>query len=125
MSIAITLEGNVGTTPEQRETKAQVPVANFRLAVKHRVQDASGQWSDNGDPSWFTVAVYGALAVQVVKQVSKGDAIVLNGTLRIREWTNAVSGARGTTAEVVASSVGHNLRLVRSEQAPVVVEPAH
>lgn len=124
MSIAITLEGNVGTVPEQRETKAQVPVVNFRLAVKHRVQDASGQWTDNGDPSWFTVAAYGALATQVMKSVSKGDAIVLNGTLRIREWTNAVSGAKGTTAEVTASSIGHNLRLVRSEQ-PVVAEPSH
>ena len=124
MSIAITLEGNVGTTPERRETKAQVPVVNFRLAVKHRIQGADGQWTDNGDPSWFTVAAYGALAVQVEKSVRKGDAVVLTGTLRIREWSNPVSGAKGTTAEVVASSLGQNLRLVRPEQ-PAVVEPNH
>ena len=50
----ITIVGNLTDDPELRYTANGAAVANFRVAVHHRIRDAAGNWTD-GDTSFFTV----------------------------------------------------------------------
>jgi single-strand DNA-binding protein len=118
MTVNIAIEGWVGSDPREGVTKAGVPVASFRVAVNHRRENpATNEW-ETFDTSWYTVSAYGQLATNVMQGVKMRQPVVVAGTVIIRQWTDA-SGRSGTTAEITASSVGHNM-LFSTEQSSVV-----
>jgi single-strand DNA-binding protein len=102
-----TIEGFAGTTPRFTTTDKGLSIASFRVAVNHRKYDTSvNQWVAT-DTSWYTVTAFGVLAEQVERSVTKGDAVIVSGELKIRNWEN--NGRSGSNAEVVASGIGLNL----------------
>lgn len=102
-----TITGLVATTPRHLITPDGLPITSFRLASSNRRYDrAKGEWVD-GETNWFTITAFRTLAVNVSKSIGKGDRIIVSGELRVRDWDN---GERvGTSVEVEASSVGHDL----------------
>ncbi|MFJ5235101.1 single-stranded DNA-binding protein [Kitasatospora sp. NPDC088391] len=103
----VTMVGNAASDVMYRETAGGVSVANFRLAAKERRYDRErGDWSD-GETTWVTVVAWRRLAVNLVGSINKGDPVVVNGRLRVREWGE--EGARRVEVEVEARSVGHDL----------------
>jgi single-stranded DNA-binding protein len=67
--------------------------------------------TSSGDPgwpaNWFTVTGFRQLAINASTSVSKGDRIIVTGKLRVRDWDN---GERtGTSVEIEADSIGHDL----------------
>ncbi|MFJ1754482.1 single-stranded DNA-binding protein [Kitasatospora sp. NPDC088134] len=103
----VTMVGNAASDVTYRETAGGVSVANFRLAAKERRYDRErGDWSD-GETTWVTVVAWRRLAVNLVGSISKGDPVLVNGRLRVREWGE--EGARRVEVEVEARSVGHDL----------------
>lgn len=102
-----TITGLVATTPRHLITPDGLPITSFRLASSNRRYDrARGEWVD-GETNWFTITAFRTLAVNVSKSIGKGDRIIVSGELRVRDWDN---GERvGTSVEVEASSVGHDL----------------
>jgi len=102
-----TITGLVATTPRHLITPDGLPITSFRLASSNRRYDrAKGEWVD-GETNWFTITAFRTLAVNVHKSIGKGDRIIVSGELRVRDWDN---GERvGTSVEVEASSVGHDL----------------
>jgi single-stranded DNA-binding protein len=93
--------GLVATTPRFMVLQDGVALANFRLA----------EWVGEGDTenlNWFSVVVNGDLAYQVRHAVTKGDKILIQGDLIIREWEHA-PGNSGTTAELTARTIGHDI----------------
>lgn len=106
-SDTITLTGLVATTPRHITTSEGLDIASFRLASTHRRFDRDAEkWTD-GETNWFTVTCFRHLANNVAHSVRKGERVVVTGTLRIREWESGE--AKGTTAEVEADAVGHDL----------------
>lgn len=107
MSEIVTVAGLVATTPRHLVTQDGLPITSFRLAASHRKFDrATNKWID-GETNWFTVTAFRQLAINVAGSVSKGERILVTGKLRVRDWDN---GERvGTSVEIEADSIGHDL----------------
>ena len=107
MTDTITLTGLVATTPRHLMTSEGLAITSFRLASSLRRFDrAANRWVD-GDTNWYTVSSFRALAENCASSISKGDRVVVVGTLRIRDWEN--TDRSGTTVEVEAEVIGHDL----------------
>ena len=103
----ITLTGIVATEPRQVVTTEGLAITTFRLASGQRRFDRpTNSWVD-AETNWYTVSAFRLLAGNVARSVQKGQHIMVTGKLRLREWT---SGERsGTSVEVAAESLGHDL----------------
>jgi len=102
-----TITGLVATTPRHLVSADGLPITSFRLASSNRRFDrATMEWVD-GETNWYTITSFRTLAINTATSISKGDRIVVSGTLRIRDWDN---GERvGTSVELEASNIGHDL----------------
>jgi single-strand DNA-binding protein len=107
MTDLITLTGLVATTPRHITTSEGLAITSFRLASSQRRYDRVAQRWIDGDTNWYTVSAFRNLAQNAATSVSKGDRIILTGRVRIRDWEN--TDRSGTTVEIEADSVGHDL----------------
>ena len=107
MSDTITVTGNIATEPEHKRTPAGVAITTFRLASGQRRYDRqSGAWIDSGT-NWYTVSTFRGLAEHTFSSLHKGDRVILTGRLRLRDWDTG--SRKGTTAEIDAEAIGHDL----------------
>ena len=107
MTDTITIKGLVATTPRHITTSDGLAITSFRLASSQRRYDRTSQrWIDS-DTNWYTISTFRNLAKNVATSVNKGDRVVLTGRIRIRDWEN--TDRSGTTVEVEADSIGHDL----------------
>ncbi|MCU1444771.1 single-stranded DNA-binding protein [Cryobacterium sp.] len=126
MTDTITLTGIVATTPRTLVTSTGLAITSFRLACRQRRFDRlRNSWVD-ADTNWYTVSSFRQLAQNVERSVQKGEPVLVTGRLHIRDWEN--QDRSGTSVEVEADAVGHNLAwgitaLVRSTP-PAAVEQA-
>jgi single-strand DNA-binding protein len=102
MTHIISVAGLVATTPRHIITQDGLPITSFRLA-----SDIITEPNNEQATNWYTVTAFRTLALNVNTSINKGDRIVVTGSLVIRDWDN---GERtGTSVELVASSIGHDL----------------
>ena len=107
MSELISVAGLVATTPRHLVTQDGLPITSFRLASSQRRFDRSqNKWID-GETNWYTVTGFRQLAINASTSVSKGDRILVTGKLRVRDWDNGERA--GTSVEIEAESIGHDL----------------
>ncbi len=118
MNDTITLAGVVVTPPHQRGMSGNHPVISFRLLSSQSHFDrVKGVWIDD-DPNWYTVSAFRQLAVNVLESVTKGDRVIVVGRLRIHDWES--SGRSGTSIDLNADSIGHDLCFGRTSYSRVV-----
>jgi single-strand DNA-binding protein len=107
MPDAITLTGLVATTPRHLVTSEGLPITSFRLASTQRRFDRSQEKWIDGETNWYTVTAFRQLALNSNASLEKGQRVLVTGRLKIRDWEN---GERtGTTIEIEADAVGHDL----------------
>jgi single-strand DNA-binding protein len=107
MSDTITITGLIATTPRHVVTAEGLPITSFRLASSQRRFDKSAdKWVD-ASTNWYTISAFRQLAINAVPSLSKGDRVVVTGRLRVRDWQN--DDRTGTTVEIEAESIGHDL----------------
>jgi len=107
MSEQITVTGLIATTPRHLVTQDALPITSFRLAASTRRFDKNqDKWVD-GETNWYTVTAFKQLAINAAGSLNKGDRIMVTGKLRIRDWDNGERA--GTSVEVEATSIGHDL----------------
>lgn len=87
-----TIVGHLGKDPEMRTTQNGQQVANFSVAVSHKVGDTE-------HTIWYNVACWGKLAETAEKYLRKGNPVMVNGQLSIREYTNR-DGQKGFSVDV-------------------------
>ena len=103
----MSINGNVVSDPVMIPTKTGVAMCSMRIAVNQRRFDKATQvWLD-ADTTYLNVTSWRGLAENVGASVKKGDAVIVVGRLRVREWTSDEKS--GTSVEVEASSIGHDL----------------
>lgn len=78
----ITVIGNLGADPEMRYTAQGVAVTNFRVAVNHYYNDATGERQQ--DTQWFRVEAWRQLAELCNQYLSKGRRAYVEGRFRSR-----------------------------------------
>jgi single-strand DNA-binding protein len=64
------------------------------------------EWKD-GETNWFTITAFKKLALTTAESISKGDRILITGTLKVRDWDNGERS--GTSVEIEADAIGHDL----------------
>jgi single-strand DNA-binding protein len=107
MTDTITITGLVATTPRHLTTSDGVKITSFRLASSQRRYDALNQKWIDADTNWYTISAFGDLASHSALSVEKGQRVVVSGNLRIRDWES--TDRSGTTVEIEASVIGHDL----------------
>lgn len=118
MSDTIVIRGFTASNPTLAALPNGVPVVNFRLASTPRWQDATGTWKE-GTTNWYTVKAYRRLAQNIATSIEKGQPLVVSGRQRISRW-NREDGTQGTTVEVDALGIGHDLNYGTSTFARTV-----
>lgn len=122
MSDTILIRGFTASDPALSTLPNGVPVVNFRLASTPRWQDATGTWKE-GTTNWYTVKAYRRLAQNIATSIEKGQPLVVSGRQRISRW-NREDGTQGTTVEVDALGIGHDLNYGTSTFARTVEKRA-
>ena len=57
--------------------------------------------------NWYTVVGFRRIAENMAASLEKGNRVVLQGRLRVRDWDNGEK--TGTTVEIEAIGIGHDL----------------
>lgn len=125
----ITVIGNVVTSPSRVRTQGG-SVTNFRLASTERRYDSTTQGFVDGGTFFVDVECWGELGGNVSHSVSKGDPVVVRGTIRTDQWESD-QGPR-SRPRVKAEAVGPNLargtadfrRTQRAAPAPTAEPPS-
>lgn len=105
----VTIRGFIGNDPQPGATTTGVPVLNFRVGSGQRKFDKRTQsWVDAGT-NWYAVSAYRQLADHARTSLRKGDAVIITGRLKFREWENA-SGVKGASLDLEAEAIGHDLQ---------------
>ena len=116
--------GFVATQPRGGYTKGGSRSVSMRVGWTPRSFDrGTGEWADQPS-SFITVQCYKKVAEHVAVCLRRGDPIVVRGTLRVREFVDQ-NGARRSSVEVLADSIGHDLSRGISlfTKTPAQVEP--
>jgi single-strand DNA-binding protein len=107
----IELAGYLGAKPVVRFLPSGTKVANVRLAEGYRYNDADKK--EHEHTNWHAIVAYGRLA-EILEQFEKGDNVLVDGTLQIREFTPA-DGAKRRVYEVIARTAARLERLPGGE----------
>jgi len=108
----VTVIGNVASDVRYATTDGGIPVASFRVASTPRRYSPSG-WTD-GQTSYVTIKCWRGLAENVQGSLKKGHPVVVHGRQTVRPWDRG-DGRTGTSVDIDADAVGHDLRRGTSE----------
>lgn len=114
----VTVSGNVVGEPVVRATRANVPFVTFRVASNvRRVDFKTGEYVDAGT-NFVNVTAFRALGINLSNSLKKGEPVIVYGRMRINQWVNGERS--GTTVEIDAYNVGHDLSWGQSTFRKVV-----
>lgn len=117
----MTISGNLVQDPVIREFDSGAAVTNFRVASSARRYDTgAGDWID-GSSVYLSVSCWGALAVRAHESLSKGKAVIVNGSLRTVEYIGS-DGLRKSTMELKAHDIGLSLSRQSAAYCPTSTE---
>lgn len=96
----VILAGNLVENPELKQTPSGVPVTSFRIAVSRKFKNSNGET----EADFFNIVCWRNTAEFVKKYFSKGNSILVCGTLQSRSYTDNNNQKR-YVVEVVADEV--------------------
>lgn len=96
------LVGNLGQDPESRQTNSGSTVCNFSVAVGERRKTPDGTWGEHTE--WFNCVAFGKTAETVVRYLTKGRQVHVEGRVQTRKWQDRDGNDRKST-EVVCDRV--------------------
>jgi single-strand DNA-binding protein len=104
----ISLAGYVATQPTWRETSTGRPNLTMRVAwTPRKIDKSTGEWAD-GNTSYVTVICWRKLADNVATCLRKGDPVLVQGRLSVRQYEDK-QGMPRLAVDVDALAVGHDL----------------
>jgi single-strand DNA-binding protein len=103
----VTVVGNVATPLDHRTTRSGAPAVRFRLASTARRFDRSRESWEDAWTSFFTVWAWRTLATNIATSLTLGEPVIVQGRLRVQEEEK--DGKRYLSADLLASSIGHDL----------------
>lgn len=98
----VILLGNLGADPELRSTSGGTAVLKLWLATSESYLDRNKQRQERTE--WHRVVIWGRRAEALGKILTKGDRILIEGSLRTSSYDDKDGNKRYTT-EVIASNV--------------------
>jgi single-strand DNA-binding protein len=105
----ITVIGTLTADPDLRYTPNGVAVANLTVAANDRRYNRdTQQWDDKG-ATFLRCTLWRKPAENALESLSKGDRVIVLGTLRQREWTTD-DGQKRYAFEVDVTEIGPSLK---------------
>lgn len=95
----VILIGRLTASPELKQTNSGSSVTNFKIAVDRKYNKGEEKQTD-----FFTIVAWRQTAEFICKHFDKGSAILIDGELQTRSWTDQQGNKRYET-EVVAHEV--------------------
>lgn len=95
----VILIGRLTADPEYKQTQAGIPFCRFRIAVNRPVKKDAEQQTD-----FVQISCWRGTAEFVARYFSKGEKIVVEGSLRNNDYTDA-NGVKHYGMEVLAQNV--------------------
>ena len=99
-----TLPGHAGRDPEIRDLKGGGKAAVFTLATTGKWTDREGRPAESTE--WRRIVVYGPAVEPVGSMLRKGAAVLVEGRIATRGFTDREGNDRTVTEIVVASGQG-------------------
>ena len=99
-----TLLGHAGRDPEIRDLRNGGKAATFSLATTEKWKDREGAAAENTE--WHRIVVYGPALEVVGKMLRKGDAVLVEGRIATRGFTDREGNDRAVTEIVVSGWQG-------------------
>jgi len=96
----VILIGRLGQDPTMRTTPAGKAVTNFTMATSENWTDQGGEKQEKTE--WHRIVVWGKLAENCAKLLSKGKLAYIEGRLQTRQWDDR-DGNKKYTTEIVAN----------------------
>jgi len=94
------LIGNLTRDPDVRTTPKGVPVADLGLAINRNYTTESGEKRE--DVTFVDVVVWGKVAENAGRYLSKGRPVFVEGRLQLDTWQDKESGQNRQRLRVVA-----------------------
>lgn len=82
----VILAGNLTRDPQLSYTPSNTPVVEFGLAVNRKWRDREGNMKE--DVCFVDLNAFGKQAEVINQYLNKGSGILVEGRLRLRQWTN-------------------------------------
>ncbi len=82
----VQLIGNLGSTPEVRETESGKKLVRFSLATNQSYRNSKGERVT--ETQWHQLIAWGALADIAEKYLNKGSEVAIEGKLINRNYTD-------------------------------------
>lgn len=98
----VILLGRLGRDPEVRYAQSGTTVATLNLATDERRPDGNGGWKN--ETEWHRVVLFGKQADLAKQYLTKGREVLIEGSLRTRQWQDK-DGQKRYTTEVVAMNM--------------------
>ena len=100
----VTLLGHVGRDPEFHTGAGGDRAARFSLATTERWKDRAGELQERTE--WHRIIVFGGQVPVVERLVRKGSAVLVEGRLTVREYTDKQDMPRQATEIIVSGPQG-------------------
>ena len=113
----VMVKGRLTRDPEIRYLPSGTQVTSFSVAVNRRFKDKDGNWEE--EAYFFDVETFGGLAERLGKQLSKGNQILLEGSLRQDRWENQ-AGEKRSKIKIVAERVELISKPTQYKNDPIV-----
>ncbi|MDD6651784.1 MAG: single-stranded DNA-binding protein [Eggerthellales bacterium] len=98
----VCISGNLTRDPELRATAGGTQVLSFGVAVNDRRRNAqTGEWEDY--PNFVDCTMFGTRAQSVMRFLSKGSKVVIEGKLRWSQWER--DGQKRSKLEVIVDEI--------------------
>ena len=105
--------GNVTRDPELRYTTGGAAVCSFGIAYTPRRRNANGDWED-GETSFFNCSAWRDLGENIAASISKGNRVVVTGSVRARDWEDR-DGNKRTSIEIDVDDCAPSLRWAQAQ----------
>lgn len=107
MATTVHIEGNLG---QDLDEKIQAGASGnlylrFSVASTERIRKNDG-WED-GDTTWFNCTAFGNTAEMMVETLHKGDPLIVDGKLKVREYEK--DGQMRQSVDVTVDKIGLDL----------------
>ena len=97
----VILAGNLTRDPQLSYTPSNTPVCEFGLATNRRWKDNSGTMRE--DVCFVDLVSYGRSGEVINQYMRKGRSILIEGRLRLQQWTNK-EGQKRSKLDVVVEN---------------------
>ena len=113
---SVTLKGNLVDDAQVKQVNEDY-VINYTVATNNRKQDESGNWVNNGEPTYLNGSIWTKDGVQAAsngKLLTKGTSVIVTGQMRSRSYENK-EGITKMTIELLTDDIGLALKKYASK----------